>query len=398
MRRPPFPWDAGARAATLVALAAALASCSDLPTRPRTMVTVTGVVLDRDGSPLPGAALSFRNEEFDRPDRYEYVQIPPQMQGITGTGSDGRFELSLWSGRYTVSITGPYDGGYGGITRKGIAVGLDAGPLTFQFQGVWLRGSLFGPDGVPVEDGHVEAYSAPGQPYESHGYHVREHTYEMLLPPGRYYLDASPYFTNAGIPTMQFGPVSVRADTTVDLALDGTRVDGVMRGPGGETLPGVAITVSRSAVWCEARALADGSFTLYVPPGVYVARLYPPSYIMSREAPLVVGETPVTQDFDLSGVTWTGIVRWRDSGLPVLGSVVIVSHASLGFGSAQCTADAAGAFRLVVPAGGLYELAVSQPGHGYQHLGFVAAGGDSTFDIQLEPAEAAAPRRSAPPR
>jgi hypothetical protein len=213
----------------------------------------------------------------------------------------------------------------------------------------------------------------------------------MLLPPGVYDLEGSPYFTNAGIPRLEFDSVPIRADTTVDLVLDGTPIRGIVRGQAGAPLAGVAITVDRPGAWSEARSLADGSYTIYAPPGVYRARLYPEpplDYILSRETPLVVGDTPTTRDFDLSGVSWTGTVRWAGTGQPVSGATVMVYEATFAFGSAECTADATGMFRLVVKSGGLYQLVArggSPPLSYSQFVGFITAGADSSFDILLGP-------------
>ncbi|HYQ89822.1 MAG TPA: hypothetical protein VEU09_09390, partial [Candidatus Binatia bacterium] len=136
----------------------------------------------------------------------------------------------------------------------------------------------------------------------------------------------------------------------------------------------------------DAVAAANGAYLLYIPTGDYrwyVQPGYLNSYIASRQFPQTTVAAPQTRDFDLSGVTWSGVVRRADTGQPVPGADVYASG-NTGYGFE--TAGSGGEFLLVVNPNDVYSVTASSytpPLEGFIHA--VEALNDSSFDILVSP-------------
>jgi len=381
-------WKRGAPrtlTATLLALAALTLSCSEIATKPRALAQVTGVIQDRDGTPIAGATVQFFDVR-EAPPVNIFGDIGPTAW--TTTEPNGAYSVQLAAGVYDVDIYAPDFSGYPYWVRlSGLTLGPGQATVNHRYGGIRVTGRLIGPGGAALSYGEVYAYGGP--PYVSARSRLRNGFFSFLLPAGSYSFDANPTSANPGIPAIRYAGVEFASDTTIDLSVDGLEVSGTVFGPGGVPV-GRNVTVYAQAprAWCSVSTGPDGRYLLHLPAGEYEFRVLPADgYIMGLLYPGTIVTVPQTLDFDLSGVEWTGTVRLTTTNQPVP-SVSISARGLRWPDVAGTSTDQAGQFRLVVRPNGFYDIRLSSgtPGIVSREIQGVQALNDSTFDLYVAPA------------
>jgi Carboxypeptidase regulatory-like domain len=348
-------------------------SCADLPTTPGDRIVVTGSILDRDGGGIEGARVAF------------FAATGPGLPGgysSATTDAAGSYQAELVEGRYSVYIDAT---GFIADRFPDIELSKARNRMDHRFTGVRISGVLTGPGGALLPN-------AEGIVYGDHGsgsIRVTSGTYSVLLPPGTYDLYFRSGDNTLGLPEIRLPQVSVASDTTIDVLLDGNLVTGVVLGPGGVPLVGATVAANSIRSTAHNRTLLNGGYSLRLPSGGYIFRVTPPSnlaFIASRGyGPFVINQ-PVTLDFDLSGVEWTGTVRRAIDATPVASASIFASEEGAS-SYASAISDATGSFRLIVRPGALYRIrAIADQGRLAAPEFGVIAGADSSFDIELKPA------------
>jgi len=391
------PWNSDVRVLYgigLVVLAVTL-SCADMPTAPRPILTITGRISDRDGPGVENAELYFvsldpRDHRVAEDDGRATLGAPGKenVDVITVTDGDGRFTVRLPAGPYRVYIEPANN--YPEATIQRATFEASKTTFDYRFTGVRLTGTLIGPGGLAVPNGlvYVSRFEPPGN-YISASSNLVAGRYSLLLPAGTYSLVA-------GVQdTIGFTPLSRQAavdrDTTIDLALEGDLITGIVLGPSGLPSPRiqiVALATSRYGAYTYSRP--DGVYRMYLPPDVYQFHLEPwdqsSRYIASRDFPPISVNGPMTRDFDMSGPEWTGIVRRASDSTAVSDAVVRAYEISSSYytNSARTQTDESGSFRLIVAAGRFYRLEVNGGTTGLSGVvGNFATSADTTFNIYV---------------
>jgi hypothetical protein len=383
------------RYSLLAALALASAvgvSCSDIATRPRAEVQVSGVVSGPDGSPLQGATVEFFEPATGRP----ILIDAPERRGpreaaqaigpsVVTTDAQGRYSTTLPGATYEVWISAAADSGFlplhlGDVTLRPPRVDLPLRYAGYRVSGVILvpGGALLGAGEVLVSTDNAGTRSG-----------VVNGRYTFLLPRGVYRFSVRPQVVGTGIPVVDFTGVGVSADTTIDFSLDGNRIEGTVTGPGGTPMDGAYVNASGFNVNAACQTAADGTYQLYLPSREYRFYVDPGrTYIATRTLGPTLVTAPMTLDIDVSGAEWTGTVRnaATNQGVPQIQMRAFGQTFSGGSFAAAVTAPD-GSFRLVMERGTRYDLAVTplDPNAPFVLFPSVLAGNDSTFDILLQP-------------
>jgi len=339
--------------------------------KPTAPAKVTGVILNVDGGPMSGAQIYFQDLAGSR------SAYSPE----TVTGPAGAFAIVLPAGRYLVYVQPPYNSGYPIAKIRELDVRSGTGRVDYRYTGFKVTGTVTEPGGGPLGYGYANANG------DSSGAHVSvaSGSFSMVLPGGTYFFSLTPP-PGLGIPAVSFFNIHLASDTTLVFSLDGHAVSGTVTGPGGQPLPGARVEASNVHARSDAVAAANGAYVLYVPTGDYMWSVQPGSlnsYITSRQFPQTTVAAPQTKDFDLSGVTWSGVVRRAGTGQPVPGARVSV-YGNSGYGFE--IAGAGGEFMLVVNPHDVYSISASTYSPSLQ--GFInemEAVNDSSFDILVSP-------------
>ncbi len=389
---PRRPGRAALRSWLGVALLAALSiSCSELPTQPLRLVTVTGVILDRDGAPLQYVRVDFQNSE--RIPEYFNGPLDPHYFAYPITDANGFYSAQVYEGPYTVGILAPQGSGYPYEVRLSARLAPGRAHVDYRYEGVRIHGRIYGPDGSRITGTGTYAFGSTAGGGSSWIY-ARDWGagFSMLVPPGVYAFEPGAP-SGTGIPFRVFRGYTIAADTTLEFHLDGFAVSGAVTGPDGEALAGVDVIAQSSDAGCDDISGADGGYLLHLPAGRYQWRVISSgslSYIASRGFAATSVTGPAQYDFAMGGVRWSGTVRVLPDSVPARGYEVSAGSNQVWSRSyASTRTDSSGAFRLVVPAG-LYQLrfangATSEP---HWYLDNVIAAGDSTLDVLLDPADA----------
>jgi len=379
-----------------VALALCLAtasSCADIATKPRAEVEVNGVVYARNGAPLAGATVGFFVPVTLSPIPGGPVPPPPVFShaaravgpSVVTTDAQGRYSTSLPAATYEVWIGGVADSGFFPLHVIDVVLHPPVTSVPIHYPGYRVTGTIRGPGAVPLAAGNIAVWGD----YNGTQSGVENGHYTFLLPRGTYSFSVNPQVADEGVPRITFPGIEVAADTTIDFAVDGNRVEGTVTGPGGTPLSGAYVDASGINVSATSETAADGTFQLYLPSREY--RFYVAagqSYIATRTLGSVLVTAPMTLDFDLSGAEWTGTVRNAATGLGVSGIDLSAFGRKLLSSSYATTSTATdGSFRLVLERGTRYDLAVAplDPQAPFVVFRSVLAGNDSTFDILLAP-------------
>jgi carboxypeptidase family protein len=383
---------ASARAA-LAILAAASLSCSDLPTQPLGLATVTGTVLDRDGTPLEGFQVAFANRLLNK--YYRRGAPDPLLYATARTGPDGTYQVHLYEGTYDIQVAA---GSYSGYPSARLAAVIHRGTarVEYRYTGVWIRGVVYGPGGVRLLGATAQVISlSPAGQFLNYSSGIDGgQGFKVLGAPGRFEFRIDPPYGSDGVPSLRFRGFTVESDTTLTFSLDGFPVSGVVTGRDGEPLPGLDVVAfdNNAEGYCSSLTGANGSYLVRLPAGTYRWDVYTSgalSYIAPREFPPTSVSGAATYDFSMGGTLWSGRVRLLPDSLPARDYGVFTQPESyLSVGSASTETDSGGAFQVVVPQGQLYSIQVEQPvSNGlYWTVGNLLAGSDSTLDLVLDPA------------
>jgi len=360
----------------LLLVVLASSSCSDMATKPIIPVRVTGIILDRDGAPLPGTRLEFAHR-YSPGDPYSYYFY------TASTNASGTYSVDLIPGGYWVYVAPPDQSGY---SPTGLVADFSgrAGILDYRFTGFKISGTVATPGGGVLSQGSVYAQGSGG----SGGADIRGGAFTLILPAGTYdfRLDA---YTAVGIPGVTVHNVVVAADTALSFTLDGNLIRGTVRGPGGIPLGAARVRADAPDARATAITLVDGTYAMYLPSMDYLVTVTPGpqnSYIASLGPSSQSITGPQTIDFDLAGVEWTGIVRLAPSGNPLPGASVYASGGGVAYGYAYSITDGLGRFRLVLRPYGIYDLQIqSQFPAAMGRIEGLQAVNDSTLDITVDP-------------
>jgi hypothetical protein len=360
------------RLALILAALGCVVSCAgDMPVAPRANIEVTGVIRDRDGTPLNGAYVTF---VFD-PEPSE----PPYYLLRTQTASDGTFRGEVPEGHYRVSISPRFERGLP-VVEVPFTVSAGSSRFEHRYSGVLVSGTGTGPGGLPLAGFSVYAYRTDR--YEFISTQAMGGTYQILLQPGPYEFGASPGSGAGGLPSLGFEVTVPEQDTTINLDFGGheVRVQVTLFGVG---VPRTHVAAYKPGVTNDVETDLQGEAVLYLPSGAYDFRVDTQAQGITRPDERSVSiQGPATIPFDLSGVRWTGTVRrTADLGPVPHTSVYVQEIGSDRLGSTST--DASGTFEMIVRPGVLHNLWI-QPGSGGNYsVNGIASSADSTFDIAI---------------
>jgi hypothetical protein len=371
------PRGTGSRASALAvwALLLAVSSCSDLPAKPVPLVQVHGVVTNRDGTPVGWTWVVFIPSWLKPGDR---EPSPPEMAQVRAD-FDGSYSAPLYAGEYNVTVAPSAPIGLGQVMVPGVRVSPERPRFDYRYTGLLLEGEVTGRDGAPLLGADVRAYRL--QDYQFREAISANGHYSMLVSTGSWVIDVNPPSTWPGLPSITLPAVMVTRDTTVDIALNGEPVTITVTGPGASAVPGAIVSLTGTNARCAGTCASDGTVLLYAPPGDYSGAVSPPSaesFLATRTfVTSITGPTALA--LDLSGVEWTGTALYSGSGLPAAGARLYARSVVSPLSTALVTLGAGGEFRLVVPAGTIYDLEL-----GYLDLGWVGAGSDSSLAFVVD--------------
>jgi hypothetical protein len=377
-----------ARLIPLLALATTL-SCADMPIAPRGIVTVTGLITDRDGPGIEQAHIEFYS--LDPRDQSSggfdvIVAGSPRSAKVnssTVTDGTGHYRLSLPAGPYMVFLEP--ERGYPYVLFRKVDIAPGHTELNYHYTGVRITGTMKGPNGLPLTQASVRVYGdGPENTYAASD--LVGDQYSLLVPAGTYLVRAGAFGT-FGLPAIRT-QLTVARDTTIDFVLDGILVTGSVRGQNGVPLERIRVIASASSEEdIYTYTLVDGTYTMYLPAATYLWRLVPwfdsMSYIAGRDYPPVSISAPTTLDFDMSGVEWSGTVRRTSDSTAVSNADVaaLELRSDYSYNAAQTRSDGVGQFRLIVGRGLYYNLFAE---YGARPVGTFATSADTTFNIYVD--------------
>jgi hypothetical protein len=271
-----------AKAACLIALAAAAPSCSDDVTGFRSSI-VSGTVRVRNGAPLAGATVGF----------FEHVTsaaVPARMPArapakdpgptVVVTDAGGRYAIALSGGHYDVWIGGVADSGIMPVqvtdvvvnaSRVSVVVNASRVSLDLSYPGYHVTGRM-SHLGVWLASGSVFVQGSTNTALAE----LRNGAYSLLLPAGTYDVWANPNEGYWGVPRVKHEGIIVSADTTIDLAVDGHFVEGTVTGPGGSIQYGAVVSATAPGASAWNYTDSNGRYGLHLPDGEYAFLVTPP--------------------------------------------------------------------------------------------------------------------------
>lgn len=374
------------RFAPLLAVVFSL-SCADMPMAPRQIVTITGQITDRDGPGISQMYVVFssldpRELEPGLPIAVVGAPLATDSHTLTTvTDGTGRFKLTLPEGPYRVWLYPSSDYPEISLTRVNAVQGF---VLNYRFDGVRISGTLTGPGGMALTTAGVGVfrYDPETDTAISANSDVVGGRYSLLVPPGVYEIRGASS-GNVGLPRF-ISSIAVARDTTVDIALEGHRIQGVVTGQNGAPLNRIQLRARALSPYDEvvAYSIEDGSYTMYLPASVYSFELRPWDlyYIVERQYTVPVSG-PSTVNFDMSGVEWTGTIRSSSDSTAVRAGITAYELETLH--SASSTTDSNGAFRLIVRPNTYYLLRAGYVGWSAT-LGTFTSATDTTFTFYVD--------------
>jgi hypothetical protein len=288
------------RAVAFVAMLAV--SCSDNPNGPNN-VLVTGVVRLPDGATVAGATVGFFEPAMavrQRPGSVlEAPSSPASDLPIATTDTQGRFAIAMPEGRYEVWIGGVADSGFMPMQvavvtlqppRASLELRYDAYRVSGQL--VFLNASLGA--GTVFVTGSTSTTRAE----------MRNSAYSLLLPAGTYDFWAGTtqeYALYSGVPRVKYEGITVSADTTIDLSLDGHFVRGTVTGPDGLPLYGAIVAATAPNASASNYTASNGTYGLHLPTGEYEFTVTPPPGADSLDGVISFEfiDAPRTIDFEM---------------------------------------------------------------------------------------------------
>lgn len=345
---------------------------------------VHGVIRDRDGVGVEGVDVCFDPTDDDR-----------SVYWCQRTNRMGAFRMWVRPARYRPILRARHVR-VPDVDLETMALTLPSNELNYRYGGIRIVGRLLGPGGKPVQSGSVEAL---GSGPDRRGFYVEskfsEGHYTLFVPPTSYYFKTRPM--PAYLPSLEGERMgaSASSDTTIDFSADGHLITGKVTIRNGIPLPSADVEVYGlslpDSVEVSARntTKSDGSYRFCLPAGGYAFIVRPgprTRFVLPRTLSVEV-TAPRTNNLDLSGVEWTGIVRDSVTGSP-LKSVAVTATITLGNGayryvSAASVSDGKGRFRLVLESGRTYLLSLSKADGRIapKEVWGMVAGSDSTFDV-----------------
>lgn len=362
-------------------LASILAGCSPLPHQPQAILEVSGTVKDQAGRPVQD--VSFRFRAVSAP------AVASTYHETASTDTSGRYTASLYPGTYEVRA-GMGEFGSHEIWAGRVVFDASHDELSITISGVRVTGTVLTPIGSLLDSGSVYAIGIPTGSEENvyRNTRFRSGVFHVYLPAGTYRFISNPALYS-GYPSGRVDDVAVHADTTLQIEMKGDPVTGTVMGRGGTPLESAVVRADGDTNGATVRTGSDGSYRLYVPPGLYRFWILPvEESILERITTLQPITGPSTFDFSMDGVAWFGTVRRAGTpgGLP--GAAVEARMFGDTFGrSAVDTTDGAGEFQLQLEPGREYSLSVILPpsyAPEFLHPGLIA-NADTSFDIVLDP-------------
>jgi hypothetical protein len=357
-------------------------SCADIPSKPVPLVHVTGSVTDRDGAPVDGAQILFE---------VQGAGLTPPTLSYAETDSAGAYAIDLDQGLYLVRVSVLHALGVSWYRTFEARIDPLHARLDYRFADYWVvRGRVLDPTGGEVVDARLFAFQTVPNPNSYAKAQFDGSGFTVLLSSGEYDVYAGPNQSGTGFPGTWVRGISVASDTTWEIRLAGDPLTGTVTGPLGGPLAGVILSAEGPVV-CSGATDAAGGYRLYLPPGVYRLSLGDSPSLRAvdpPELPYIAVNGPATYDISVTGVSWSGSVRLSGSGDPVPGAALAAARIGTYSGYPRDTTDASGRFEFVVQPGRAYTLeALETPGVSRERTWSpVIAGGDSTFDLLVDPA------------
>ncbi len=374
-----------------VVMVATIASCAtNVAQKPVQRAVLEGTVRDPEGNPIADIPLMLVFHPR------EYVSSGPLR---AKTDSAGAFRFEATEGVYDLWVGSNFDyqSGFSGVQIPGIRITAPVTRYDYRYKGFPVTGMVTGPAGLPIDSALVSVYEESNLPPSdviTVGFDVQVRAgpggYKVFLPhPGQYGFFVSPARAYTGIARRSFGTHVIAADTTLNFQLDGHLVTGTVT-LGGVPLDSVEVNASFNVGNDAVLTDPGGTYQMYLPSGAYDWFLVPkgPSayiYPYSQPGPDIQG--PVTVDFDLAGIRWSGVVRNSTTGDAIPGVAVRAWNGS-GYFGATSVSDALGQFSVIVRRPARYNLFVtpSTPGLVGATIYGILAGSDSTLDFTVAPA------------
>jgi hypothetical protein len=358
----------------LIVLGGLVSCAEDDPVSPPANASVSGVLLDRAGAPVPEVEISFWLLPLS-----PTLPHPYQIR----TSNDGSYSLSLPPGHYRVEMDAPNQLGYPDFGMFS-DVKPGANRLDHRYAGTLVRGAGVGPDGRGLSFFRVVASNMVEGSVETFGTYGE---YRLLLKPGAYQFHANPE-AHPGLPSFGFDAAISEYDTTIDLSFSGHEVDlsvSLLGAPlqnaemwANKTIAGDPPVVVRT------RTDINGDAKMYVPSGEYTLRIRLAPGITGPETRTLNVEGDMTQAIDLLAVRWRVTVRRAGTLEPLSpGYVTVRENAGSRFGSSHL--DENGTFEMVVRPDTPHDIVVGLFGSTTQDVvSGVTSSADATFDIVVD--------------
>jgi protocatechuate 3,4-dioxygenase beta subunit len=217
------------------------------------------------------------------------------------TASDGTYSVDVPSGTYTVSFydgSGTYLSGYyssgGFVLDQGSATPVpvsssDVTGINVQLGiGHYVKGTVAGPGGTPLEGIRVRVYSSS---YYGYSWTASDGTYSVAVPSGTYTVSfydpngtyLSGYYSSGGFVLDQGSatpvPVSSSDVTGINVQMPlPVHIKGTVTGPGGAPLANIEVDADSSSYYGYSWTASDGTYTVAVAPaGSYTMSFYDPN-------------------------------------------------------------------------------------------------------------------------
>ncbi len=354
-----------------------VASCSsDLSVKPLQLAIVHATIRDPDGVGIAGVQI-FLDRSGDNLS-VGYSKTTDSTGACLFRIPEGPYVAQIWVAGSRVPDVRNY------ASLKAVAPRTE---FDFRYGGVRVDGRLIGPGG-PINDGSVRVLGATNLTFLiSAESPLSGQRYRLFIPAGGYWFTATPSPRYRGLPTVRTDPVTITADTTIDLAVSGNPVDGTIT-LGAASLGGAIVYARNGDVSVRDTTGADGTYLIYLPTGSYGFTGYPGEanrFIVPKTLGPISISGAQTIPLDLSGTQWSGTVRSATDS-SAIGAVDVRAAQWYTYDSAVSTTDFSGQFRLIVQAGKTYDLALASASAGIApfRITGIQAGSDSTFDLFVQ--------------
>jgi len=175
-----------------------------------------------------------------------------------------------------------------------------------QFKLFRIHGRVVDASGIPIRDGVVTYFLKPSSPMCGTGLpegQIREGRFEAVVyASGTYVFWVRPGMGGLGVPSHP-GTIAISSDTTVAIAADAYRVEGVVVGDDGKPLDGVDVVAQGQVVGYD-RSDGDGRYSLILPEGRYrLATIYPVRQVQPCEPESLTVSGPACVRIKMKGTS-----------------------------------------------------------------------------------------------